>query len=65
MKFVRPIPTRPSVFDRFYVSFDALRKGFLKDCLPVIWLDGWFLKTIVKGQLLTNIGRVETTKCSL
>ncbi|WOL05719.1 hypothetical protein Cni_G14448 [Canna indica] len=57
MMVQRPIPTDPSVFDRFYVCFEAVRIGFMKGCRPIICVDGCFLKTVAKGQLLTAIGR--------
>ncbi|KAJ9540199.1 hypothetical protein OSB04_026705 [Centaurea solstitialis] len=40
-------------FKGFYVCFKALKDG----CKPVIELDGCFLKSICKGDLLTAIGR--------
>ncbi|PKI47469.1 hypothetical protein CRG98_032059 [Punica granatum] len=57
MKVERPIPAKPPIFYRFYVCFDALKTGFVKGCRQIIGVDGCFLKTVVKGQLLTAIGR--------
>ncbi|PKI74006.1 hypothetical protein CRG98_005623 [Punica granatum] len=57
MKVERPIPAEPPIFDRFYVCFDALKTGFVKGCRQIIGVDDCFLKTVVKGQLLTAIGR--------
>lgn len=57
MEVERPIPNEPSIFYRFYVCFGAVILGYLKGCRPVVSLDGCFLKTVVKGQLLTAIGR--------
>ncbi|CAH9131884.1 unnamed protein product [Cuscuta epithymum] len=45
------------VFDRFYVCFDACKKGFLEGCRRLIGIDGAFLKTEVKGEILTAVGR--------
>lgn len=47
----------PLVFERAYFCFDALKKGWLASCRPVIGLDGCFLKTFCKGQLLATMGR--------
>ncbi|BAF23783.2 Os08g0432600 [Oryza sativa Japonica Group] len=45
------------VFQRFYVCFDACRRGFLEGCRRIIGLDGCFLKGPLKGELLSAIGR--------
>jgi len=45
------------VFQRFYVCFDACRRGFLEGCRRIIGLDGYFLKGPLKGELLSAIGR--------
>ncbi|WOK97368.1 hypothetical protein Cni_G06076 [Canna indica] len=47
----------PPVFQRLYNGFDALRKGFLQGCRPIIGFDGCFLKTFLGGQLLSAVGR--------
>ncbi|XP_050211777.1 uncharacterized protein LOC126661938 [Mercurialis annua] len=44
-------------FRDIYICFDALKKGWKAGCRPVIGLDGCFLKTVCKGELLTAIGR--------
>ncbi|XP_030468735.2 uncharacterized protein LOC115687352 [Syzygium oleosum] len=44
-------------FERFYVGFDELRRGFLAGCKRVIGLDGCFLKTGSKGMLLCAVGQ--------
>ncbi|XVF65088.1 hypothetical protein PTKIN_Ptkin09bG0218700 [Pterospermum kingtungense] len=46
-----------SVFDRMYICFEALKRGFLEGCRPIIGLDGCFLKGLVKGQLLVAVGK--------
>ena len=44
-------------FWRLYICFDALKKGWKEGCWPIIGVDGCFLKTCCKGELLTAIGR--------
>ena len=39
-----------------YWSYDACKRGFLKGCRPIIFLDGCHLKSRYKGQLLTAVG---------
>ncbi|GKC33188.1 hypothetical protein Tco_1040482 [Tanacetum coccineum] len=41
----------------FYVCFKALKEGWIEGCRRVIGLDGFFLKTICKGELLSAVGR--------
>ncbi|KAG8383967.1 hypothetical protein BUALT_Bualt04G0068900 [Buddleja alternifolia] len=43
-------------FKRFYVCFDACRKGVLQGCRPLIGVDGCHLKGSHKGILLTAVG---------
>jgi len=45
------------VFERFYVCFDGLRRGFLAGCRKVIGLDGCWFKGANNGNLLCAIGR--------
>lgn len=45
------------IFERFYVCFDALKKGFLGGCRKVIGLDGCWFKGANNGNLLYAIGR--------
>ena len=40
-----------------YFSLEAMKKGFLDGCRPIIGLDGCFLKTCHAGQLLAAVGR--------
>ncbi|WOK97619.1 hypothetical protein Cni_G06327 [Canna indica] len=47
----------PPMFQRLYIGFDALRKGFLQGCRPIIGFDGCFLKTFLGGQLLSAVGK--------
>ncbi|CAN1125828.1 hypothetical protein LINPERHAP2_LOCUS3081 [Linum perenne] len=50
-------PKNEPFFQRMYVCFDSLKKGFLGGCRQFISLDGCFLKGLCKGELLTAIGR--------
>lgn len=43
-------------FDKFYICFDACKKGFLAGCRKFIGLDGCFLKGR-GGEVLSAIGR--------
>ncbi|XP_019157038.1 PREDICTED: uncharacterized protein LOC109153610 [Ipomoea nil] len=47
----------PCVFQRIYVCFAAVKKGFVEGCRKVIELDGCFLKGMLKGEILTAVGR--------
>ena len=40
-----------------YICLDAVRRGWLQGCRPVIGLNGCFLKSYCKGELLTVVGR--------
>ena len=44
-------------FMRFYVCFDACKKGFLAGCRKVIGFDGCFFKGLTNGELLCALGR--------
>ncbi|XP_020196341.2 uncharacterized protein [Aegilops tauschii subsp. strangulata] len=43
-------------FSTLYWSYDACKRGFLKACRPIIFLDGCHIKTRYKGNLLTAVG---------
>ncbi|XP_057248141.1 uncharacterized protein LOC125493779 [Beta vulgaris subsp. vulgaris] len=45
------------VFERLYICFDAIKKGFLAGCRPFFGIDGCFLKGPFGGQLLVAVGR--------
>ena len=47
----------PPVLDRYYIFFEALKSGFRYGCRKFLGLDGCFLKTLVKGELLCAVGR--------
>ena len=54
---VNSMPDGKNYFSSFYVCFKGLKEGWLKGCRRVIGLDGCFLKTICKGELLSAVGR--------
>lgn len=39
------------------MCLDALKKGWLQGCRPIIGVDGCFLKSYCCGKLLTAVGR--------
>lgn len=43
------------IFERIYIGFSALRKGFMIDCRRIIGFVGCFLKTILGGVLLAAV----------
>jgi hypothetical protein len=57
VKVVKTIPTSPIIFQRMYVSFAVMKKGFKEGCRLFIGLDGCHLKGPYRGQLLSAIGR--------
>ncbi|XP_031095138.1 uncharacterized protein LOC115999427 [Ipomoea triloba] len=57
IKTTRVVPTAPCTFHRLYVCFQAMKRGFLDGCRPIIGLDGCFLKGVMKGELLAAVGR--------
>lgn len=44
-------------FQRMYICYHALKVGWKQGCRPVLGLDGCFLKTVCRGQLLSAVGR--------
>ncbi|KAH1130310.1 hypothetical protein J1N35_001688, partial [Gossypium stocksii] len=42
---------------RFYMSFDALNRGWKVGCKPLIGLDGYFQKRLFKSEFLTTVKR--------
>ncbi|XP_075076921.1 uncharacterized protein LOC142163520 [Nicotiana tabacum] len=46
-----------NLFVYFYVSFDALKRGWLEGCRKIIGFDGCFLKGLCKGELLVAVGK--------
>lgn len=51
------IDASESVFERMYICFEALKRGWKCGCRSVIGLDGAFLKGFCKGELMTAVGR--------
>ncbi|XP_074290274.1 uncharacterized protein LOC141617004 [Silene latifolia] len=45
------------VFQRLFICFDALKKGWLEGCRKILCIDACFLKTFLGGQLIGAIGR--------
>jgi hypothetical protein len=45
-----------SRFRRAYMSLEASKRGFLQGCRPIIFIDGCFIKTRYRGQLLVALG---------
>ncbi|XP_009115863.1 uncharacterized protein LOC103841103 [Brassica rapa] len=49
--------TKDRVFEKFYTCFASHKNGWKSACRRVIHLDGTFLKSRMKGQLLTAVGK--------
>ena len=45
------------IFDKFYVCFKALKTIWRAYCRPIFGIDGCFMKSTSKGQLLAAVGR--------
>ena len=43
------------IFERLYIYFQALKKGFKEGCRKILWLDGCHLKANQRGQILTMV----------
>ncbi|XP_078444851.1 uncharacterized protein LOC144713990 [Wolffia australiana] len=50
-------PDSLSRFKRLYICFESLARGFVGGCRRLVALDGCFLKTEMKGQLLSAVGK--------
>ncbi|KAL2937839.1 NADPH-dependent D-xylose reductase [Bienertia sinuspersici] len=48
---------RQPVFQRLYMCFEAVKKGWVEGCRRIICVDACFLKTFLGGQLMVAIGR--------
>jgi hypothetical protein len=53
----RPMPEVSCRFQRLYVSFAAMKMGFLQGCRPVIGIDACFLKGTYRGQFMAAVSR--------
>ncbi|MBA0854256.1 hypothetical protein Goshw_028170 [Gossypium schwendimanii] len=62
MALNRVTPESPLQFKRFYVCFEALKRGCKEGCRPILGLDGFFLKGPFKGELLAAVGRYGNNK---
>lgn len=51
----RPDLSFPPRFHKIYIGFDALKRGILAGCRPLIGLDGCFLKGYYGGILLAVV----------
>ena len=51
----RITPSHNPVFKRFFISFDAVRTGFMAGCRPFIGIDGCHCKGPFGGVLLAAI----------
>ncbi|XP_021725172.1 uncharacterized protein LOC110692473 [Chenopodium quinoa] len=47
----------PQIFQRLYVCFEGLQKGWMEGCRKIICVDACFLKTFLGGQLMSAVGR--------
>ena len=56
IKVQRLISEQLPFFERLYISFDCLKKGFLGGCRRILRLDSCFLKGTVKGKILATVG---------
>ncbi|KAL2901902.1 GTPase-activating protein SAC7, partial [Bienertia sinuspersici] len=54
--FEKPSHSSP-IFQRLYVCFDGVKKGWIEGCRRVICVDACFLKTFLGGQLMSAVGR--------
>ena len=52
---VEIINTPPPRFQRIFICYDGIRKGFLEGCRPFFGLDGCHLKGPYKGILLVAV----------
>ena len=54
---VNAMPDGKTYFSKFYICFDALKKGWRGSCRRIINLDGCFLKGLCSGELIVAVGR--------
>ncbi|XP_031095038.1 uncharacterized protein LOC115999322 [Ipomoea triloba] len=57
IKTSRVVENAPCTFQRIYVCFGALKRGFAQGCRKVVGLDGCFLKGKLKGEILSAVSR--------
>ncbi|XP_019423003.1 PREDICTED: uncharacterized protein LOC109332479 [Lupinus angustifolius] len=49
-----PIPESPPMFNRLFISLNACREGFKNECIPLIALNGCFLKGYYGGSFCSQ-----------
>ncbi|WOL11291.1 hypothetical protein Cni_G20053 [Canna indica] len=54
----------PPVFRRLYIGFDALRKGFLHGCRPIIGFDECFLRLFLGDSCFQQLAEMGMIRCS-
>ncbi|OMO85410.1 Transposase, MuDR, plant [Corchorus capsularis] len=47
----------PPLFQRYYICLNNLKRGFVLGCRQFLGLDGCWLKSLTKGELLVAVGR--------
>ncbi|XVF07565.1 hypothetical protein REPUB_Repub06bG0150300 [Reevesia pubescens] len=62
MQVHRPFPYCAAVFQRYYVCLRALKTGFLNGYRHFLGMDGCFLKSLRKGELLYAVGRARNNQ---
>lgn len=53
-----------TIFQKIYVCFAALKKGFNEGCISITGLDGCHVISINPGKLLATLKVDGTTKCT-
>lgn len=46
-----------NMFKKIYLCYATLKSGWKAGCIPILGLDGCFLRTFCGGQLLSTVGR--------
>ncbi|MBA0834245.1 hypothetical protein Goarm_006616 [Gossypium armourianum] len=44
-------------FKRFYVCYEALKRGWKKGCISILGLNDYFLKGLFKSEIFSTVGR--------
>ncbi|MBA0772449.1 hypothetical protein Gotri_007815, partial [Gossypium trilobum] len=55
----------PPRFKRFYVCFEALKRGWKKGCIPILGLNDCFLKGLFKSEMFSTVRRNGNNKMYL
>ncbi|GKD95950.1 hypothetical protein Tco_1379847 [Tanacetum coccineum] len=56
------MPDGKNYLKTFCVCFNGVKQGWLQGCRRIMGLDGCFLKTICKGEVLSAVGRDGSNK---